>query len=166
MSKVAQYRWIFLLFLLLTPNCLELLKAWQKLIKTGSKRTFQHEASLIVPDFTISVYGSSCNYLSFGLVLIHLLFLFISWHPIMSWGCRQIERESKGRKETTIHELPYTELSMNCRIQKSGTIRLASGCVTQKYELFIFLGFVHQKPCLYFLFLYNCLYYYVFLFFF
>ena len=146
MSKVAQYRWIFLLFLLLTPNCLELLKAWQKLIKTGSKRTFQHEASLIVPDFTISVYGSSCNYLSFGLVLIHLLFLFISWHPIMSWGCRQIERESKGRKETTIHELPYTELSMNCRIQKSGTIRLASGCVTQKYELFIFLGFFHQKP--------------------
>ena len=39
------------------------------------------EASLVIPDFTISVYGSSCTYLFFGLILTPLLFLSIYLHP-------------------------------------------------------------------------------------
>ena len=36
-------------------------------------RKYLPETSLIVPDFNISVYGSSCNYLVFGFILAHLL---------------------------------------------------------------------------------------------
>ena len=38
-----------------------------------------YEASLIVPDFTISVYSSSCNYLFFGLILAPFLSPSLCW---------------------------------------------------------------------------------------
>ena len=37
---------------------------------------YETEASLIVPDFTISKSGSSCNYLFFGPILAPLLSLY------------------------------------------------------------------------------------------
>ena len=40
------------------------------------------EASLVVPEFTISVYGSSCNYLFWSQSL------FFSWHFILPWECQ------------------------------------------------------------------------------
>ena len=43
------------------------------------------EVSLIVPEFTIFVYSSSCNSLIFGLVLS--LFSFYFLHSILPWGC-------------------------------------------------------------------------------
>ena len=36
------------------------------------------EASLIVTDFTLSVHGSSCNYLFFGLLVAPFAFSFYS----------------------------------------------------------------------------------------
>ena len=44
---------------------------------------------ILVPDFTISVYGSSCNYLFFTLIDSSFLSLPISWpwHPIRPWLC-------------------------------------------------------------------------------
>ena len=41
-----------------------------------------YDASLLFPDFTISVYSSSCNVLFFGLILSSFLSLSISLHPI------------------------------------------------------------------------------------
>ena len=55
------------------------------------------KASLMVPNFTISAYGSSCNFLFFGLILSSLLslqYLFPGFSSL-SWGCNNIERESK-----------------------------------------------------------------------
>ena len=64
------------------------------------------EPSLIVPDFTISVYGSSCNYFLFGLILPSLLSLSIYWHPREWMGCQEIDRERKEEKVTNKRELP------------------------------------------------------------
>ena len=58
------------------------------------------EASLIVPDFTISVYGSSCNYLFFCLILASLLSFSIYWHPQCVKGCQKVSTiERERRKE-------------------------------------------------------------------
>ena len=45
------------------------------------------EASLIVPDFIIFVYGNSCNSFVFGLISCSFLSLFLSLHFILPWGC-------------------------------------------------------------------------------
>ena len=39
------------------------------------------EASLKVPDFTFSVYSSSCSYIFFGLILAHFLFFLFTGIP-------------------------------------------------------------------------------------
>ena len=87
------------------------------------------EVSLTVPDFTISVCGSSCHCLFSGLILFSFLSLTFSWHFILPCGCQKIERESKKPrmkarmrpKQRKMNELLYTEMA------KSGTIGLASG---------------------------------------
>ena len=53
------------------------------------------EASLTVLDFTISVYGSSCNSLFFGVILASFLSLSTYWHPQGWMECRGIDRERK-----------------------------------------------------------------------
>ena len=56
------------------------------------------EASLIVPDFTIYVYGSSCNYLFALLILSPFLSLsiYIGLPKAGRDAKKYIERESKG----------------------------------------------------------------------
>ena len=46
------------------------------------------EASLLVPDFTISVYGSSCNYDFFIMSLTALISLSMYLHPQCRMGCQ------------------------------------------------------------------------------
>ena len=76
----------------------------------------------IVPDFTISVYGSSCYSLFFRLILSYFLPLSKYWHFILHWGCQEIDRESKGVKrrptKRKLNELLSTEIA------RSGNIRL------------------------------------------
>ena len=59
----------------------------------------------------------------------------ISWHPILPYGCQLIERQSEWARMTQktrlLHELPYTN------IEKSGTIRLASGCTRTRSVCFV-----------------------------
>ena len=79
-------------------------------------------ASLIVPDFTISLYGSSCNHVSFFLLCSRLLFIAIPKAECWKPRCRQREkrREYKSQKKRELHELPYTKIDI------SGTIRITS----------------------------------------
>ena len=44
-------------------------------------------ASQIVPDFIIFVYGNSCNSFVFGLISCYFLSLSLSSHFIVPWGC-------------------------------------------------------------------------------
>ena len=67
------------------------------------------------PDFTISVYSSSCNSYFFCLILVHLLSL--SSQPAL--GMQLKKKKTGGRKKKYLNELLYTEMV------KSGTIRLA-----------------------------------------
>ena len=57
------------------------------------------KASLMVPDFTISVYSSSCHYLFFGLILGLLLSLSLN---------KPRKEERKRPKIRELHELPST----------------------------------------------------------
>ena len=69
---------------------------------------------IIVQDFTISVNGSSCNYLIFGLVLAPLLSLSIYWHPQgMQWDVKK-----QTLKEKKILRDQKRENFMNCRTHK------------------------------------------------
>ena len=53
---------------------------------------FSPEASLPEPDFTISVYGSSCSFLVLGLTLsLFFIFLFINYlPPIQPWPHQEV----------------------------------------------------------------------------
>ena len=55
-----------------------------KINLTGSPET-----NLIDPDFTISVYGSSCNYIFFGLILGPLLSLSFYFIPKAEWDAKR-----------------------------------------------------------------------------
>ena len=69
-------------------------------------------------DLRISVHGSSCKYILFGIIL----FLF-TWHPLLPWGYPEIEEEKMSTNEAVkekLHELPYTEMV------KSDTFRTVS----------------------------------------
>ena len=95
----------------------------QKVAASSSLSTLP-EASRIVPDFTISVYDSSCNYLFISLILTTLpslsIFFFIS-----NAGCLDIGEGSKKENKTKkgeSHEMLYTEMI------KSGTE------VTERYN--------------------------------
>ena len=66
--------------------------------------------SLIVPDFTIVVYSSSCNYCILFLTRSPLVFfLSIYCHLQGRMGCQEINGRKKLREnETNKIELPYT----------------------------------------------------------
>ena len=83
------------------------------------------EASLIVPDLPYlctAVHAVLSFLVSFSL---YFLSLFISWHLILRWVYRSIDRENQAAKiwpkKRLLHERLYKEMV------KSGTIRLASG---------------------------------------
>ena len=83
------------------------------------------EVILIVPDFIIYVYGSSCQSLFSGLTLALLLsifpFLGIPSYPMgVSTNAKNKQSSDKGLKKRELHELPYTY------IVNLETIRLAS----------------------------------------
>ena len=56
------------------------------------------EASLIVPDFVISVYSSSCNFLFFCLFIAPWLSHSIYWHSQGRMKCQEIVRERKEER--------------------------------------------------------------------
>ena len=60
----------------------------------GQAQEYQKRA-LIAPDFTVSVYGSSCKDIFFGLVLAPFFFLSIYWRPKYGMGCQEIGIERK-----------------------------------------------------------------------
>ena len=75
------------------------------------------EMILIVPDFTISVSGSSCNYLFFSFIVPPLLSLSIYWHPQSRMGCREMDRDIVRRENETKNErIAWTAVHWNCRI--------------------------------------------------
>ena len=75
------------------------------------------EVSLTVPDFTISVCGSSCHCLFSGLIIFSFLSLTFSWHFILPCGCQKIERESK-KPRMKARMRPKQRKWMNCCTQK------------------------------------------------
>ena len=91
--------------------------------------------SLIVPDFTIYVYSSSCNSFFFALAQSSFLSLTISCHLLHhAMGMPVTGNRKQGTKirpkKRRLYEVPYTE------IVKSGTIRLASAlniCLQPSY---------------------------------
>ena len=88
--------------------------SWNKMGPTASL--------IIIPDFARSVYGSSCNFLFFGLILIPLPSLSIYFHGMPRYSRRCRKKKENEAKKWELHELLYPEMV------KSGTITLASGC--------------------------------------
>ena len=70
--------------------------------------------SLIVLDFTTFLYGSSCNYVFFSLILATLLSFYIYLHPKSRMGSNDIDGERKeerlGPKKRALHELLCTKI--------------------------------------------------------
>ena len=64
--------------------------------------------SLIVPDFTISVYGSSCNF--FCLILSS--FLSISIPSSLRDAMPLLRKRRMIMKNIKLHELPYTKMKV------------------------------------------------------
>ena len=84
------------------------------------------EMILIVPDFTISVDRSSCNYLFFSFIVPPLLSLSIYWHPQRRMGCREMDRDIVRRENETKNErIAWTAVHWNCTIL-AYSIRLVS----------------------------------------
>ena len=85
---------------LFRPLSLRVVKGGTESVRSFLRFLFISEASLLVPDFTISVYGSSCNYYRyiFSLLLAPLLSLSIYLHTqgAAGWGAKkQMEKENK-----------------------------------------------------------------------
>ena len=60
------------------------------------------EVRLIVPDFTISVFGSSCNYLIFGGISFFLTYLFLSTLSALAMSLirkRKERSQNEAKKE-------------------------------------------------------------------
>ena len=87
------------------------------------------EVSLIVNSFTISVYGSSLNYLFFVFILFLSFFLSVCLVDVITRTVKEMEQKKIG-----FHELPNTE------IVESGT-RLRSREIEQPYQTLI-VGFI------------------------
>ena len=66
--------------------CVNVLKIVQVTLSIKQKQKPTPEASQTVLDLAISVYGSSCNYIFFGLIFSYFRLPPISWHPILPWG--------------------------------------------------------------------------------
>ena len=91
---------------------------------SDSVRSFSHsdahEASLLVTDFTIFVFGSSCNYPFFIHVLALSVYLLAS--PRLEGMSRKRlikKRRENETKKIELHELPYTE---NAKFQILGLL--------------------------------------------
>ena len=110
------------------------------------------ETSLIVPDFTMFINSSSCNYVSqFGPIFAPLLSLSIFWLPQGRVSC--IEKEKKkelhklpyteidnsrwewGRKKRELHELPYTEIDNSSRERGRKKERIAWTAVHRNWKI-------------------------------
>ena len=55
------------------------------------------EVSLIVSDFTTSVYGSSCNFMFFNLILSFILSLLFLGIPSCLWDANKEKEKEKER---------------------------------------------------------------------
>ena len=89
-------------------------------LSSGAALSLTPEASLLVLEFTISVYSSSFNYLFFSLLLAPLLSLSVYWQSKAGWnGKKYVEQENNRycSKKRDLHELPWSE------IVNFGTIR-------------------------------------------
>ena len=82
---------------LFRPLSLRVVKGGTESVRSFLRFLFISEASLLVPDFTISVYGSSCNYYRyiFSLLLAPLLSLSIYLHTQGGMGCQETDGERK-----------------------------------------------------------------------
>ena len=78
------------------------------------------EVSLIVPDFTLSVYGSSCHSLFFRLILI--LFSSFSSYFLASHSALGMPKNRK-RKQRSENEAEFF-FCMNCCTQKCQNLKL------------------------------------------
>ena len=96
-----------------------------------------YEASLIVPDFTISVCGSSFNFLLFCCFLACLRSLSNSFQIQGRMGCNKINRERKEErmilKNRYLHELLSTDKVKSGRESNSPSTRTCD---------FLFFGLV------------------------
>ena len=82
--------------------------SWNKLCN-------QLVVSLLVPDFTIFVYGSSCNSsfsVTFSLLFFLYLQYFLAFHPAPGMPINR-KRKQRSKRETA-----KKENDMNCRKQK------------------------------------------------
>ena len=77
-------------------------------------------ARLIVPDFTVSEYCSSCNYLFCGPILVSLLSLSICWNPKAwqagrqaRWGAKNRWRKKCREKKTKKERISWTAIHRN-----------------------------------------------------
>ena len=84
------------------------------------------EASLLVPDFVISVYSSSCNFLLFGLLFAPLHSHSVYWHPQRRMTCQGIYTVDRERREERMRPREWHELP-NIELVKTAIIRLAFG---------------------------------------
>ena len=102
--KISCTKYLVLTFLVVRSALEQMLKCivtqWQ----------WHRGLCLIVPDFTISVYSSSCHYLLFCQNLTPLLSTSIWLHYQGRIGCHEIVGESKWvrmrQKKWEVHELP------------------------------------------------------------
>ena len=83
--------------------------------------------SLIVPDFTISLYGSSCKYVLFSLILATFLSFSLYWHPKIGMGSQEIDSKRKEERITPKRENCMN--CMNCCTQKLSNPGLWSYCI-------------------------------------
>ena len=104
-----------------------------------------YEASLIVPDFTISVCGSSFNFLLFCCFLAYLRSLSNSFQIQGRMGCNKINRERKEEimilKNRYLHELLSTDKVKSGR--ESNSPRFYHFCVQQ----YSYMWFSLFRPC-------------------
>ena len=89
-----------------------------------------------VPDFAISVYGSSCNDLFLGLIVDPFISLFFNPSAGTDTKKKIQEGERMRPKNRELHELLYTETV------KFETIRLSSGQQFYSYS--------SELPCCFF----------------
>ena len=79
-------------------------------LQSLSRQVLQHQASPLVPDFTISVYGIHINYCFVGHILASSSSNFCISQ--LGWNAMKIiEKEKRMRPlKRELHELPYTEM--------------------------------------------------------
>ena len=81
-------------------------------LQSLSRQVLQHQASPLVPDFTISVYGIHINYCFVGHILASSSSSSNFCISQLGWNAMKIiEKEKRMRPlKRELHELPYTEM--------------------------------------------------------